>query len=173
MLEGARCELDDVRLDQVTTREYRVGDLEAMWALDLVCFAEPFRFSRRAMRGFAEAKGAAVVVADVGAGAGVGVGAGAGLVGFAVAQREGETGYVVTLDVAPEWRRRGVAQRLMAEVEAKMRAAGARGMELHVSVENEGAVRFYEGMGYERVGRAEEFYGKGRDAWVYRRGLAG
>jgi ribosomal-protein-alanine N-acetyltransferase len=58
-------------------------------------------------------------------------------------------------------------------VEGKMRAAGAKGMELHVSVENEGAVRFYEGMGYGRVGVAEGFYGKGRDAWVYGRGLEG
>jgi ribosomal protein S18 acetylase RimI-like enzyme len=40
-----------------------------------------------------------------------------------------------------------------------------------VSVENEGAVRFYEGMGYERVGVAKGFYRRGRDAWVYRRGL--
>jgi len=154
-----------VRLDQLVLREYRARDLEAMWALDLVCFAEPFRFSRRAMRGFAEAKGAAVVVAEVGAGAGL------GLVGFAVAQREGEIGYVVTLDVAPQWRRRGLARRLMAEVEAKMRAAGARKMELHVSVENEGAVRFYEGLGYERAGRAKGFYGRGMDGLVYRKVL--
>jgi ribosomal-protein-alanine N-acetyltransferase len=152
-------------MGEVVLREYRTGDLDAMWALDLVCFAEPFRFSRRAMRGFAEGKGAATVVAELGERAG------AELVGFAVAQREGDAGYVVTLDVAPAWRRRGMARRLMAEVEGKMRAAGARRMELHVSVENEGAVRFYEAMGYERVGRVEGFYGKARDAWAYRRVL--
>jgi [ribosomal protein S18]-alanine N-acetyltransferase len=153
--------MDEVRLDRVALREYRAGDLEAMWALDLVCFAEPFRFSRRAMRGFAEAEGAAAVVAEDAA----------ELVGFVVAQAEGETGYVVTLDVAPEWRRRGVARRLMAEVEGKMRAAGARDMALHVSVENEGAMRFYEGMGYERVGRVKGFYGRGMDGWVFRKGM--
>jgi ribosomal protein S18 acetylase RimI-like enzyme len=76
-------------------------------------------------------------------------------------------GYVVTLDVAEGWRRRGLARRLMEEVEARMRAAGARGMELHVSVENAGAIAFYEGMGYGRVGRVKEFYGRGGDAWVY------
>lgn len=152
-------------MDQVTMRECRVGDLDAMWALDLVCFAEPFRFSRRAMRGFTEARGAAVVLAEVEAGAG------SGLVGFAVGQREGETGYVVTLDVAPEWRRRGLARRLMAELEGKMRAAGAQRMQLHVSVENAVAVRFYEGAGYVRVGRVVGFYGRGMDAWVYGRGL--
>ena len=152
-------------MDEVRLREYRVGDLEAVWALDVACFAEPFRFSRRALRGFAEERGAAAVVAEVGAGEGPD--ADAELVGFCVAQREGDMGYVVTLDVAEGWRRRGLARRLMEEVEARMRAAGAAGMELHVSVENAGAIGFYEGMGYGRVGRVKEFYGRGGDAWVY------
>jgi ribosomal-protein-alanine N-acetyltransferase len=152
-------------MDEVRLREYRQGDLEAMFALDVACFAEPFRFSRRAMRGFAEAKGAAAVVAEVSAEAG------AELMGFCVAQLEGDVGYVVTLDVAERWRRRGLARRLMEEVEARMRVAGAVGMELHVSVENAGAVAFYEGMGYGRVGRVKGFYGRGGDAWVYRRGF--
>jgi ribosomal-protein-alanine N-acetyltransferase len=153
-------------MDEVRLREYRAGDLEAMYALDLACFAEPFRFSRRAMRGFAEANGAAAVVAEVSAEAGED----AELVGFCVAQREGNAGYVVTLDVAAGWRRRGLARRLMEEVEARMQAAGARGMALHVSVENAGAIGFYEGMGYERVGKVRGFYGRGGDAWVYRKG---
>jgi [ribosomal protein S18]-alanine N-acetyltransferase len=153
--------MDEVRRDQVRLREYRAGDLEAMYALDVACFAEPFRFSRRAMREFVEAKGAAAVIAETGANA--------DLVGFCVAQREGEVGYVVTLDVAEAGRRQGLAQRLMEEVEARMQAAGAKGMELHVSVENAGAIGFYEGMGYGRVGRVKGFYGRGGDAWVYRR----
>jgi ribosomal protein S18 acetylase RimI-like enzyme len=44
-------------------------------------------------------------------------------------------------------------------------------MALHVSVENEGAMRFYEGMGYVRVGRVKGFYGRGMDGWAYGRGL--
>ncbi|MGD0798806.1 MAG: N-acetyltransferase [Acidobacteriaceae bacterium] len=155
----------EVRMGEVRLREYRAGDLEAMWALDVACFAEAFRFSRRAMRGFAEARGAAAVVAEVSGGEGEG----AGMVGFCVAQLEGEAGYVVTLDVAEAWRRRGLARRLMEEVEARMRAAGAVGMALHVSVENAAAIGFYAGMGYARVGRVKGFYGRGGDAWVYRR----
>jgi ribosomal-protein-alanine N-acetyltransferase len=152
-------------MDQVRLREYRAGDLEAMWALDVACFAVAFRFSRRAMRGFVEARGAVTVVADVSGE----VGADAELVGFCVAQREGDVGYVVTLDVAEGWRRHGLARRLMKEVETRMQAAGAVGMELHVSVENAGAIGFYEGLGYGRVGRVKGFYGRGGDAWVYRR----
>jgi ribosomal-protein-alanine N-acetyltransferase len=159
----------EAEADQVRLREYRVGDLAAMFALDVVCFAEAFRFSRRAMRGFAEAKGAAAVVAEA---VGSGADGSSELVGFCVAHLEEDTGYVVTLDVAEAWRRRGLARRLMEEVEARMRAAGARGMELHVSVENAGAIGFYEGTGYARVGRVRGFYGRGGDAWVYRKEFA-
>jgi ribosomal-protein-alanine N-acetyltransferase len=142
-------------------REYRAQDLEAMYALDLVCFDPAFRFSRRAMRRFAEARGATTVVAE----------AEGELVGFCIVQMEERVGYVVTLDVAPVWRRRGLARRLMAESEARAAAAGALAMELHAFTGNEGAMRFYEGIGYGRVGRVEGFYGRGLDALVYAKRL--
>jgi ribosomal-protein-alanine N-acetyltransferase len=86
---------------------------------------------------------------------------------------EGQVGYVVTLDVAAAWRRRGLARRMMEEVEAKARAAGGAGMALHVFAGNAGAMRFYEGIGYGRAGRVEGFYGRGLDALVYRRRFEG
>jgi ribosomal-protein-alanine N-acetyltransferase len=81
---------------------------------------------------------------------------------------------VVTLDVAEESRKRGLASRMMQEVERRARAVGARRMELDVFTGNEGAIRFYERIGYERVGVRLGFYGApGRDAFVYRKELAG
>jgi ribosomal-protein-alanine N-acetyltransferase len=146
-------------MDVVTLREYRPGDWKAMYALDVECFAPEFRFSRRVMRGFAEAPGAIVVLAES---------AGA-LVGFCVVQMEEQEGYVVTLDVAPAWRRQGLARQMMEDVEAKVRAADGSGMALHVFTENAGAMRFYESIGYSRAGRAEGFYGRGLDALGYRK----
>jgi ribosomal-protein-alanine N-acetyltransferase len=145
-----------------TLREYRAGDWEAMYALDVQCFEPPFRFSRRTMRGFAEAPGAIGLLAQ----------AEGALAGFCVVQMEEQVGYVVTLDVAAPWRRRGLARCLMAEVEAKVRAAGGTAMALHVFPDNEGAVRFYEAIGYQRLGLAEEFYGRDRDALVYGKAVA-
>jgi ribosomal-protein-alanine N-acetyltransferase len=146
----------------VTIREYAERDLEAMYALDVVCFEPVFRFSRRAMRRFAEARGATTVVAE----------AEGELVGFCIVQMEERVGYVVTLDVAPAWRRRGLAGLLMAEAETRAVAAGALAIELHVFAENAGAMQFYEGIGYGRVGRVEGFYGRGLDALVYAKKLS-
>ena len=143
-------------------RRYRAGDLEAMFRLDEVCFEEPFRFSLAVMRRFAEARRARVVVAESD-----GV-----LVGFCVVHVEAaKVGYVVTLDVAPEWRRKGLAGVLMGAVEDQVRAAGGGAMVLHVFVGNEVAIRFYERMGYGLVGEDEDFYGDGVGALVYRKGL--
>ena len=148
-------------MHNVTLREYRPGDCKAMYALDMLCFEPAFQFSRRAMRGFAETRGSVTVLAE----------AEGEITGFCIAQLEAQTGYVVTLDVAPAWRRRGLAHRLMAEVEAKVGAAGGGGMALHVFKENIAAIRFYEGIGYGRIGMAEDFYGRGLDALVYRKRL--
>ncbi len=144
-------------MDEVRLREYRAGDAAAMYALDVACFEPVFRFSRRAMRGFAEAAGAIAVLAE----------AGGELVGFCVVQMEGKVGYVVTLDVAAAWRRRGLARRLMAEMETRARAAGGTGMALHVFKGNAAAMQFYESIGYGRVRMVEGFYGRGVDALVY------
>jgi ribosomal-protein-alanine N-acetyltransferase len=149
-------------MDRATLRSYRLGDWQAMHALDLVCFEPIFRFSRRAMRGFAEAPGAVTVLAE----------AQGELACFCIAQLESQTGYVVTLDVAPAWRRRGLARRLMAEVESRLLSTGAVRMELHVFTGNTEAIRFYEKIGYERVGAVKNFYAQHLHALVYRKQLA-
>jgi ribosomal-protein-alanine N-acetyltransferase len=146
-------------------RGYRAGDLDAMHALDVVCFERPFRFTRSAMRRFAEAKKARVVLAEE---SGV-------LVGFVLLHLEdmeqGRAGYVVTLDVAPEHRRRGVAGQLMRAAESQARAEGCAAVVLHVFIGNGSAIRFYERIGFARLQREEDFYGPGMDAWVFHKRL--
>jgi ribosomal-protein-alanine N-acetyltransferase len=145
----------------ISLRGFCGDDLEAMYALDVVCFEKPFRFTRGAMRRFAEAKKARVVIAEEGD-------AVAGFVIVHVEEGEdGRTGYVVTLDVDPVFRRRGIAVLLMAEAERRARAEGCVAMVLHVFTGNEAAVAFYARAGYARSHRDEGFYGRGRDAWVY------
>jgi ribosomal-protein-alanine N-acetyltransferase len=60
----------------------------------------------------------------------------------------------------------------MDEGERQAQMAGAEAMDLHVWTENEGAIRFYERQGYERMGLRKGFYGRvGLDAFVYRKTL--
>ncbi len=154
---------------EIALREFREGDLEAMYALDIACFALPFRFSRASMRRFAQAKKARVVIAEDGQ----------RLAGFGILHIEradhGCAGYIMTLDVDPGHRRMGLGRRLMVAMEAHARADGCAELALHVFTENAAAIRFYEHCGFYRSHRAEAFYGAGvlgpRDAWVYRKRL--
>jgi len=150
---------------EAAIREYRRGDVPAMYALDMECFAPVFRFSERAMRRFAEAEGAITLLAENDG----------KLAGFAIVQIEPSgdraAGYVVTLDVAPAWRGKGLGRRLMAEMERRAAAAGASVMELHVYDGNAAALRLYEAIGYAKAGVRPGFYGRGLDAVVYRKQL--
>ncbi|HWW97496.1 MAG TPA: GNAT family N-acetyltransferase [Edaphobacter sp.] len=134
-----------------------------MFRLDVACFAEEFRFDRESMREFAEEGNAIVRIAEEVDGE---------LAGFIIVHVErvatGWRAYVVTLDVASEWRQKGLGRRLMREAEACAVTAGVRRMQLHVFTGNAGAIRFYERLGYERIGERRGFYGApGLDAFVY------
>jgi ribosomal-protein-alanine N-acetyltransferase len=148
-------------------REYNSTDLGNIFALDKICFEPPFRFSAHAMRQFAEARNALTVVAENETGE---------VAAFCIAHVEragkGLRTYVVTLDVAPESRRHGVARQMVQHIEQQAIDAGTDSMELHVSVDNEGAIAFYEREGYERSHMVKSFYGLGRHAYVYRKALA-
>lgn len=148
-------------------RNYRKTDIDAMFRLDEVCFAAEFRFTRRSMRIFAEEQGAISIVAE---------NLTCELAGFVIVHVErvplGLRGYVVTLDVAVKHRREGLAAQLLLAAEARVLATGAQWMELHVFTENEGAIRFYERMGYQRLVLQHGFYGaSGLDAFIYRKEL--
>ncbi len=147
-------------------REYNSGDLGTIFALDEVCFEPPFRFSARVMQQFAEARNALTVVAENETGE---------VAAFCIAHVEragkGLRAYVVTLDVAPQYRRHGLARQMMERIEKQAVEAGCEGLALHVSVDNEGAIAFYESEGYEQSHMVKSFYGLGRHAYVYRKEL--
>lgn len=161
----------------VVLRGYARRDLDAMFRLDQACFEEPFRFTKRTMRRFAEARQAQVLVAAAEKPGGTldDLLEQHELAGFSIVQVQrsrGETvGYLLTLDVAPAFRRRGLAQQLMEQAERDAQGAGCAAMLLHVFHGNPGAVALYEKLGYRQLGTAEHFYGRGFPAWAYRKEL--
>jgi ribosomal protein S18 acetylase RimI-like enzyme len=61
--------------------------------------------------------------------------------------------YIERLVVSPDFRRQGMARRLLLAAEDLARDAGKASVGLHVSGNNLAALRLYEGEGYEEVSR--------------------
>ena len=139
----------------VVVRELLAADLEEAWALDQMCFEPGIAYSRAEIRSFFARPGAVALAAER-----------AGrLDGFAIAERRGVRGHVITIDVAEAARRRGVGRHLFAELFARLEDAGAREIRLEVDVRNAGAIRFYESLGFDRTRVLHGYYGKGLDAF--------
>ncbi len=92
------------------------------------------------------------------------------VVGMAVAELEEKeakrVGHIWTVEVLPPYRRKGIATRLLREVEERLRRRGAVECYLEVRTDNEAAIRLYEKLGYERVGVMRDYYGPGRHAYL-------
>jgi len=136
-------------------RELLAHDLEEAWTLDQSCFEPGIAYSRAEIRSFVRRPGAVALAAE----------RGGRLEGFAIAERRGARGHVITIDVAEAARRRGVGRRLFAELFARLETAGALEIRLEVDVRNAGAIRFYEGLGFGRTRILRGYYGKGLDAF--------
>jgi ribosomal-protein-alanine N-acetyltransferase len=141
-------------LPLITLRELEPkADLEAAFALDQVCFEPGIAFSRAEIRSFLARPGRVALAAET-----------AGeLVGFAIAERRGARGHIVTIDVADAVRRRGVGKRLLSALVERLEADGARQVRLEVDVRNASAIRFYERMGFTATRTLRSYYGRGLD----------
>jgi mycothiol synthase len=65
--------------------------------------------------------------------------------------------WIVQVGTRPEWRGRGLASALICEVMRRMRASGEQHTTLTVNVNNPGATRVYEQLGFTRIGRRARF----------------
>jgi ribosomal protein S18 acetylase RimI-like enzyme len=71
------------------------------------------------------------------------------IVGSLIGGWDGWRGGLYRLAIDPEFRRRGIATRLVREVEARLRVAGAERVPIRVFHGEPGAVEFWRSLGYE------------------------
>jgi [ribosomal protein S18]-alanine N-acetyltransferase len=86
------------------------------------------------------------------------------MVGFIFVMTNGDgTGHVTTIGVAPEHRRRGLAQRLLAHAEQALNNRGVSIIMLEVRVSNYAAQNLYRDLKYSAVQRLPKYYNNGED----------
>jgi ribosomal-protein-alanine acetyltransferase len=83
--------------------------------------------------------------------------------GFIIAQIEYEDkeyGHIITLNVAPNYRHKGVATKLLCEVEGYLKQRGVSECRLEVREDNHAAIKLYHKLGYRTISKLERYYGK-------------
>ena len=72
-------------------------------------------------------------------------------------------GWIATIGIDPQYRRRGIGRELLRACEARLRSPRIR---LSVRASNDGAIRLYEQEGYQRVEVWQGYYNDGEAAIV-------
>ncbi len=83
---------------------------------------------------------------------------GAGVVAFCACWIVFDELHINSLAVAPAWRRKGVARRLLLQVLREAQQAGARAATLEVRASNLAARRLYEGLGFRVEATRRDYY---------------
>lgn len=142
-------------------RPATVADLPALQALEALFPVD--RMSRRSLRHALAAPSACCLVStDV---------AGVNGYGLNFYRRGSRQGRLYSIIVHPAARRRGIAEALLAALEANARARGCSRLRLEVQTGNAAAIRFYEKHGYTAGGHKPGYYNDGSDALCMHRTL--
>ena len=92
------------------------------------------------------------------------------IAGFAIARvdirRNMSFGHILTVDIAPAYRRKGIAQKLLHEVETIFREKGIKECRLEVREDNVAALNLYQKLGYKKVGKLAKYYGNAHGLYL-------
>jgi len=136
-------------------RPLTAAQLDECWRLDLRCFVDGEAYSRETFEYLLTSPESVSYRAVTPDGT---------MVGFIVGIVEPDaTGHITTLGVAPEHRRRGIAQRMLLKVEEGFRRRGVRITRLEVRSVNTGAQDLYAKLGFAVTQRLPRYYSNGGD----------
>jgi ribosomal-protein-alanine N-acetyltransferase len=80
------------------------------------------------------------------------------LIGYLIVSRYVDAWHIMNVAVDPDHRRHGVAMRLLEDLFARTASDADRGYTLEVRPSNDGAIRLYEQIGFERRGLRRGYY---------------
>ena len=140
----------------IALRNNTPEDFDALYEIDQLCYEEEVAYSKRELRAYLRFRGSECVVAAVDG----------KIAGFCISARQGDRGYIVTLDVLPQFRRLYVGTALLQEIERRLAENGVREAALETATDNEAAVSFWKKHGYRSRGVREGYYPNGRDAFA-------
>ena len=130
---GKRANQEPPQHPAAKLRDYVSADFDALYNLDRICYPRGIAYSRPELRWFLAQADALCVAAEIDA----------KIVGFLIADRDGPLAHIITIDVAPEQRRRGVGTLMIEEIERRLLALGVTEINLETATDNEAGTAFW------------------------------
>jgi len=84
--------------------------------------------------------------------------------GFIIGFASGGTGFIYTLDVHPDYRKKGIGSMLIFDLEKMLQAEGAKRIRLEAASNNPAALALYRKAGYSEREMLRNYYGRGLHA---------
>lgn len=81
------------------------------------------------------------------------------VIGMIYVERNSLTGHILTIDVSPTCRRKGIGSKLLREIEEIFKKNKVQACRLEVRENNVAALNLYQKFGYKKIGRLKNFYG--------------
>ncbi|MGF3522061.1 MAG: ribosomal protein S18-alanine N-acetyltransferase [Candidatus Bathyarchaeia archaeon] len=83
------------------------------------------------------------------------------IIGTIEFDRSASVGHILTIEVAPNFQRKGIAQKLLQSIEAIFRAQAITACYLEVREDNTAALKLYEKAGYKKEAKLANYYPSG------------
>lgn len=137
-------------------RPITMAEIDEVWSLDHRCFVDGEAYEMETFRYLLSSPNAIARQIRTADGQ---------MAAFIVALIEMDgVGHITAVGVDPAWRRQGLARILLVEIEETLRHRGINTLRLEVRVENEGAIRLYEELGFMVVQRLARYYSSSNTA---------
>lgn len=81
--------------------------------------------------------------------------------GFITVQSSGDDHEIIKIGVLPEYRRQGIARRLIQQS-----TDAAKRCLIDVAADNRAAIQFYQALGFREIARRRKYYANGSDAVI-------
>lgn len=129
-----------------------IQDLDKLCKIEMECFSRE-AFSKQQIASLLANYNALSLVAKINSET-VGF-----IIGMMHIERNSLVGHILTIDVLPKYRRKGIAQRLLQEIEKIFAEKNVKACRLEVREDNVAALRLYERLGYKRISKLKYYYG--------------
>lgn len=138
----------------IVVRQATSGDLDTLWRIERECFSAE-AFSKGYIAYLLETSAGVSLVAQVDREI---VGS---IMSLVYEAGENRVGHVCTVNVLAKHRRKGVASRLLGELERIFMERGVTACFLEVRMDNVAARELYRRLGYKELERLRDYYGRG------------